>query len=59
MGAWEDYRALRQAELKRPKATPMECLECGAKFAARITAATVEVKCRKCGGYDTDIVGIS
>jgi len=35
--------------------TPMVCQECGHKFKKRIGAGTVEVKCPKCGGYDTEV----
>lgn len=35
--------------------TAMECLECGAKFSRKITPSTTEVKCPKCGGYDTNV----
>jgi NAD-dependent SIR2 family protein deacetylase len=35
--------------------TQMECMECGHKFKKKIGKKTVEVKCPKCGGYDTDV----
>jgi phage FluMu protein Com len=35
--------------------TPMICLECGHKFSRVIKATTIEVKCPKCKGYDTDL----
>lgn len=35
--------------------TPMECLECGNKFSKTIRPSTVEVKCPKCGGFDTEV----
>lgn len=43
----------------RGKATPteMKCQECGKKFKKKIGPNTVEVKCPKCGGYDTEPVG--
>jgi Zn finger protein HypA/HybF involved in hydrogenase expression len=33
----------------------MKCNECDRKFTKKITMKTVEVKCPKCGGYDTEI----
>jgi DNA-directed RNA polymerase subunit RPC12/RpoP len=36
------------------KATPMECIECGKKFKKKIGRNTFEVKCPKCGSYDTE-----
>lgn len=35
--------------------TEMECMECGKKFKKKLSSTTVEVKCPKCGGYDTDV----
>lgn len=35
--------------------TPMVCMECGARFRKRIGPKTTEVKCPKCGSYDTEI----
>ncbi len=35
-------------------ATPMICIECGAKFKKKIGKNTYEVKCPKCGSYDTE-----
>jgi phage FluMu protein Com len=32
-------------------------LECGKVFWKKIAAHTVEVKCPKCGGFDTDVEG--
>jgi Zn finger protein HypA/HybF involved in hydrogenase expression len=31
------------------------CLECGHHFKRVIKATTVEIKCPRCGGYDTEI----
>jgi Zn finger protein HypA/HybF involved in hydrogenase expression len=31
------------------------CLECGHHFKRTIQATTVEIKCPRCGGYDTEI----
>ena len=33
----------------------MICHECGKLFKKTITPRTYEVKCPKCGGYDTDL----
>ena len=30
------------------------CIECGHKFAKKVGPRTYEVKCPKCGGYDTE-----
>ena len=35
--------------------TSMICRECGKKFKKTLGKKTVEVKCPKCGGYDTDV----
>jgi len=35
--------------------TPMLCMECGHRFRKTITRRTFEIKCPKCGGYDTDV----
>lgn len=37
------------------KAKNMECMECGRKFNKKIGPKTYEVKCPKCGSYDTDL----
>jgi DNA-directed RNA polymerase subunit RPC12/RpoP len=34
--------------------TPMQCNECGRSFKKKIGPRTVEVRCPKCGGYDTE-----
>ncbi len=39
----------------KTSSTPMECMECGHKFKKKLTKKTVEVKCPKCKGYDTDV----
>ena len=36
------------------EATRMICNECGARFRKRLGRGTSEVKCPKCGGYDTE-----
>lgn len=35
--------------------TPMVCRECGYKFKKSIGKGSVDIKCPKCGGYDTDV----
>ena len=35
--------------------TKLECIECGNKFSKTISPTAVEVKCPKCGGYDTEV----
>jgi len=40
------------------ESTPMLCNECGAKFKKKLTAKTFEVKCPKCGSYDTEPAGV-
>lgn len=37
------------------QSTQMICRECGNKFRKKIGKKTFEVKCPKCGSYDTDI----
>lgn len=34
--------------------TPMRCNECGKRFKKKIGPRTFEVKCPKCGSYDTE-----
>jgi hypothetical protein len=52
-GSWAgEVKAVRAAS---GSGTPMVCNECGAKFKKSIKPGTVEVKCPKCGGYDTEI----
>lgn len=41
--------------LGEAKGTSMECIECGNKFKKKIGKNTTEVKCPKCGGYDTEV----
>jgi Zn finger protein HypA/HybF involved in hydrogenase expression len=47
-------RIMFGAELDEGESTPMTCNECGAKFKKKLTAKTYEVKCPKCGSYDTE-----
>ncbi len=35
--------------------TEIECLECGHTFYKKIGLNTYEIKCPKCGSYDTDL----
>jgi predicted nucleic acid-binding Zn ribbon protein len=41
--------------LNEATSTKMICRECGHKFRKKVSKKTVEVKCPKCGGYDTDV----
>jgi hypothetical protein len=50
----QDYFKGWLNELKAEK-TEMECMECGKKFKKKLSAKAFEVKCPKCGGYDTDV----
>jgi Zn finger protein HypA/HybF involved in hydrogenase expression len=34
--------------------TPLACIECGHRFRKKLGAFTFEVKCPKCGSYDTE-----
>ena len=53
----EQRRKELLAKLNRSKGdkTPMECQECGNKFSKKLGKNTTEVKCPKCGSYDTDV----
>lgn len=44
---------LEEAKSKTPS-TQMECIECGRRFKKVIGRNTFEVKCPKCGSYDTE-----
>ena len=47
---------VKESEVKEAsQQTPMVCHECGKKFKKKIGKGTAEVKCPKCGGYDTDV----
>lgn len=37
--------------------TKMKCMECGKEFKKKIGPRTYEVKCPKCGSYDTEPTG--
>ena len=43
------------AMARKHGSTQMECMECGHKFKKKLGRNTVEVKCPKCKGYDTDV----
>lgn len=48
-----EMREFEQAA--RDYKTPMQCNECGKEFKKRLNVQPFEVKCPKCGGYDTEI----
>lgn len=39
----------------KSESTKMECMECGHKFKKKLGPKTVDVRCPKCKGYDTDV----
>jgi len=41
-------------EAKAAAAITMQCMECDKKFKKKIGPKTFEVKCPKCGSYDTE-----
>lgn len=43
------------AMARRHGSTQMQCMECGHKFKKKLGKGAYEVKCPKCGGYDTDV----
>ena len=49
------YPHLEKYKKSKSGSTQMECMECGHKFKKKIGAKTVEVRCPKCKGYDTDV----
>ena len=42
--------------LNEAQKTEMECMECEHKFKKTIKKGTFEIKCPKCGSYDTEPV---
>jgi len=48
-------KKLKLSEAKKSHSIPMECIECGHKFKKKITKSTIEVRCPKCKGYDTEV----
>jgi phage FluMu protein Com len=51
----KEYIGDNVEESKVSESTKMKCIECGASFKKKITQGTAEVKCPKCGGYDTEV----
>lgn len=45
---------VNEASKSSGESTKMSCNECGAKFKKKLSKKTSEVKCPKCGGYDTE-----
>jgi len=43
-------------EAKKDDKTQMQCIECGKRFKKKIGSKSLEVKCPKCGSYDTEPV---
>jgi DNA-directed RNA polymerase subunit RPC12/RpoP len=41
-------------EAKKSESTQLQCMECGKRFKKKIGKNTFEVKCPKCGSYDTE-----
>jgi len=53
--ALHEYRGmLASANESKSMSTQMQCMECGHKFKKKLGKNTVEVKCPKCKGYDTE-----
>ena len=53
---FKDTKKFRGGKVgKASDTTRMECMECGHKFKKKIGPRTVEVRCPKCKGYDTDL----
>lgn len=55
MNEMKGARSFGGAMARTHGSTKMECMECGHKFKKKLTKNTVEVKCPKCKGYDTDV----
>ena len=57
----EEYDPIKEAirpivrEMLKEVATQMQCNECGKEFKKKLGPKTYEVKCPKCGSYDTEI----
>jgi len=46
----------RKINRKRTQSSSqLQCIECGHKFKKKIGMRTIEVKCPKCGSYDTEL----
>ena len=54
MNSYEKINEAYRTSILEGKGTKMICNECGAKFTKKIGPKTTEVKCPKCGGYDTE-----
>ena len=50
----EDFHKKGQKNEAKSMSTPMVCIECGKKFKKVIGPKTIEVRCPKCKGYDTE-----
>ena len=50
----ESTMKFREYLIEKTESTPMECIECGKKFKKKLGPKTFEVKCPKCGSYDTE-----
>jgi DNA-directed RNA polymerase subunit RPC12/RpoP len=50
----EDLSAHKAWKAKESDVTEMKCMECGREFKKKISKGTYEVKCPKCGSYDTE-----
>jgi hypothetical protein len=58
LASWKTTKRMAHASIRSASdSTPMICIECGAKFKKKIGPNTTEVKCPKCGGYDTEPSG--
>ena len=45
---------MRLKDFMLEEKTKIKCMECGKEFKKKIGAKTMEVKCPKCGSYDTE-----
>lgn len=52
--ALHEYRGMLSTNESKSMSTQMQCMECGHRFKKKIGRNTVEVKCPKCKGYDTE-----
>jgi predicted Zn-ribbon and HTH transcriptional regulator len=50
----EELMAVLGKANEASESTPMICRECGKKFKKNISKNAFDVKCPKCGGYDTE-----
>lgn len=49
-----DPKERKTAKINEAVTTQMQCMECGRKFKKKIGPKTFEIKCPKCGSYDTE-----